>query len=45
MKVFIKFIEKYSVDLKVYKVVDEINDELLKSQGIFDPEKYSKRDD
>ena len=45
MKVFIKFIEKYSVDLKVYKVVDEINDELLKSQRIPDLKKYSKRND
>lgn len=43
-KAFIKFAEKQGVDLKLHKVVDEINDELLKEQGITDPEKYSKRD-
>ena len=44
MKAFIKFAEEKGVDLKLHKVVDEINDGLLKSQGIEDPEKYSKRD-
>lgn len=44
MKAFIKFAEKQGVDLKLHKVVDEINDKLLKDQGIFDPEKYSKRE-
>lgn len=44
MKAFIKFAEKQGVDLKLHKVVDEINDKLLKDQGITDPEKYSKRD-
>jgi hypothetical protein len=43
MKAFIKFAEKHGIDLKLHKVVDEINDELLRSQGITDPEKYSKR--
>jgi len=44
MKAFIKFAEKWGIDLKIHKVVDEINDKLLKDQGIIDPEKYSKRD-
>jgi len=44
MKAFIKFAEKQGIDLKLHKVVDEINDALLKSQGITEPEKYSKRD-
>ncbi len=43
-KALIRFAEKLGVDLKLHKVVDEINDKLLKEQGIFDPEKYSKRE-
>jgi len=44
IKAFIKFAEKNDVDLKLHKVVDEINEELLKAQGITDPENYSKRE-
>lgn len=43
MKAFIQFAEEKGVDLKLHKVADEINDKLLKDQGITDPEKYSKR--
>ena len=44
IKAFIKFAEKKGVDLKLHKTVDEINENLLKEQGITDPENYSKRD-
>jgi UDPglucose 6-dehydrogenase len=44
IKAFIKFSEKKGVNLKLHKIVDEINDKLLKEQGITDPENYSKRD-
>ncbi len=44
IKAFIKFAEKKGIDLKLHKTVDEINEELLKDQGITDPENYSKRD-
>ena len=43
IKALIKFAEGKGVDLKFHKIVDEINDKLLKEQGILDPEKYSKR--
>lgn len=43
IKAFIHFAEEKGIDLKVHKVVDEINDNLLKEQGITDPEKHSKR--
>jgi len=38
MKSFIKFAEKKGVDLKLHKIVDRINEQLLKKQGIKDPE-------
>jgi len=44
IKAFIKFAEKKGIDLKLHKTVDEINEKLLKDQGITDPENYSKRD-
>jgi len=44
MKAFIKFAEKKGVDLKLHRIVDEINEQLLREQGITDPENYSKRD-
>lgn len=43
IKALIHFAEEKGIDLKVHKVVDEINDKLLKEQGITDPEKHSKR--
>jgi UDPglucose 6-dehydrogenase len=43
IKALIHFADKNGVDLKLHKVVDDINDKLLKEQGISDPEKYSKR--
>jgi len=44
MKAFIRFAEEHGVDLKLHKVVEEINNQLMKEQGIEDPEKLSKRD-
>lgn len=44
IKALIQFANQIGVDLKLHKVADEINDELLRSQGITDPEKYSKRE-
>lgn len=43
IKALIKFADKKGIDLKVHKVVDRINEKLLKEQGIEDPEKHSKR--
>lgn len=43
IKALIKFADKQGIDLKVHKVVDDINDKLLKEQGIKEPEKQSKR--
>jgi len=43
-KAFIQFANEQGVDLKLLKLVDEINDKLLKDQGIEDPEKISKRE-
>ena len=43
IKALIRFAEEKGVDLKLHKTVDEINDKLLKEQGITDPEKHSKR--
>jgi UDPglucose 6-dehydrogenase len=44
IKAFIRFADEMGVDLKLHKIVDEINDKLLKEQGIEDPEKISKRE-
>ena len=43
IKALIKFADEKGIDLKLHKIVDEINDKLLKEQGITDPEKHSKR--
>lgn len=43
IKALIQFAAKNGVDLKLHKVADEINDGLLKEQGISDPEQFSKR--
>ncbi len=43
IKAFIRFADENGVDLKLHKIVDEINNKLLKNQGIDDPEKYSVR--
>ncbi len=44
IKAFIKFADEKGVDLKLHKIVDEINEKLLREQGITDPESYSKRE-
>ena len=43
-KAFIQFANEQEIDLKLLKLVDEINEKLLKNQGIEDPEKISKRE-
>jgi UDPglucose 6-dehydrogenase len=43
MKAFIQFADQKGVDLKLHKIVDEINEKLLKDQGIDDPEKAGIR--
>lgn len=43
-KAFIQFADSKGVDLRLHKTVDAINEELMKKQGIADPEKFSKRD-
>lgn len=44
LKALIRFANGKGVDLKLHKIVDAINEELMKMQGIEDPEKFSKRD-
>jgi UDPglucose 6-dehydrogenase len=44
IKSLIRFAEENEVDLRLHKVVEEINKKLLEDQGIEDPEKISKRD-
>lgn len=43
IKALIRFADKKGVSLELHKTADEINERLLKEQGITDPEKYSKR--
>ncbi|MBU2540176.1 hypothetical protein KJ786_03385 [Patescibacteria group bacterium] len=43
IKALIQFADEQGVDLKIHKVVEEINNKLMKDQGIDDPEKFSKR--
>ena len=44
IKALIRFADEKGIDLKLHKVVDDINDKLFKDQDIIDPEKFSKRD-
>jgi len=44
IKTLIQFADENGVDLKLHKMVEEINNQLMKEQGIEDPEKFSKRD-
>lgn len=44
IKALIQFANEKGVDLKLHKVVEEINNQLMKEQGIEDPEKFSKRE-
>jgi len=43
IKALIQFADEQGIDLKLHKVVEEINNKLMKDQGIDDPEKFSKR--
>lgn len=42
-RALIQLAEKNGIDLELLKKVEEINNELIKEQGIDDPEKYSER--
>ena len=44
IKALIQLADSKGVDLKLHKVAEEINNKLMKEQGIEDPEKFSKRD-
>ncbi|MDO8524126.1 MAG: hypothetical protein Q7R99_00675 [bacterium] len=44
IRAFIQFGDSLGVDLKLHKITEEINNELMKMQNIEDPEKYSKRE-
>ena len=44
IKAMIQFADSQDVDLKLHKIAEEINNQLMKEQGIDDPEKFSKRD-
>jgi hypothetical protein len=43
MKAFIQWADQKGVDLKIHKIVDAINEELLREQGIDDPEQAGLR--
>jgi len=44
IRALIQFADKNGVDLKLHKAVEEINNQLMKEQGIKDQEKFSKRE-
>jgi len=44
IKALIQLANSREVDLKLHKTVEEINNQLMKEQGIDDPEKFSKRE-
>jgi len=44
IRALIQFADQNGVDLKLHKTVEEINNKLMKQQGINDPEKFSKRE-
>jgi len=44
IRALIQFADKRGIDLKLHKTVEEINNQLMKDQGIEDPEKFSKRE-
>ena len=43
IRALIQFANENGVDLKLHKIVEKINNELMERQGIEDPEKFSKR--
>lgn len=44
IRALIQFADEHGIDLKLHKMVEEINNQLMKDQGIEDPEKFSKRE-
>jgi len=44
IRALIQFADQSGVDLELHKIVEEINNKLMKQQGIEDPEKFSKRE-
>lgn len=44
IKAMIQFADEQSIDLKLHKMAEAINQELMCQQGIEDPEKFSKRE-
>ncbi len=43
IRALIQFANDQGIDLKLHKIVEEINNKLMQEQGIDDPEKFSKR--
>jgi len=43
-KALIQFADSKGIDLKLLKIVEKINSQLMAEQGIEDPEKFSKRE-
>ena len=43
IKALIRFADDQGIDLKLHKLVEEINNQLMEKQGVEDPEKFSKR--
>lgn len=44
IRALIQFADENGIDLKLHKIVEEINNKLMEKQRIKDPEKFSKRD-
>jgi nucleotide sugar dehydrogenase len=44
IKALIQFADQQGIDLKLHKTAEEINSQLMREQGIDDPETFSKRD-
>lgn len=44
IRALIQFAHEHQVDLKLHKLVEELNNELMRAQGIEDPEKFSQRE-
>jgi len=44
IRAMIEFADKNGIDLKLHKITEEINNQLIKNQGIEDPERFSIRD-
>ncbi|MEK7510276.1 MAG: hypothetical protein AAB567_01810 [Patescibacteria group bacterium] len=44
IRALIQFADEHQVDLKLHKLVEELNNELMRIQSIEDPEKFSQRE-